>query len=133
MLTSFDSSSMTVPSLVDRRASDTSTASTLSTQHTPNNETHMPTYTGASNAQSSRVPSAQGQTYSDGSARWPHQPVRSPRIAPEQPVTFGPVSWEHLPTPNPLSQWIDLDAIFQSTEETCNEPFAEFAVPMWTR
>jgi hypothetical protein len=129
LLSSFDTSSMIVPSLVNRRASDTSTASTLSTQPTPSSTAPMPAQPRVSRLTTSFPPPVPNAM---DSAAWQEQAGRTQR-APEQQGQIGPGPWDQPSTQTPSSEWIDWDAIFPPPNSACNEAFTGFSMPMWTQ
>jgi hypothetical protein len=122
---SFVFSGTNVSQLMDRRISDTSTASTIST-HT--HATPMPA-------------STTGLTSPSAVARIPFLLPQSPaqtRNMPEQPIQFRTVPWDMPPSQTPSSDWIDWCTIFpvpphmQLPDSTCDEPNDGNYVPMWT-
>ncbi|KAF2031671.1 hypothetical protein EK21DRAFT_35713, partial [Setomelanomma holmii] len=102
LLSSFDTSTLPVPSLSDRRTSTTSTLSSTSTQPVTHNEQPAPL-----NANTSRIMSLSVTAVTD-----PPDPTTPRRRQPEQQTSFRAVPWDHAPAPTPSSEWIDWDAIF---------------------
>ncbi|KAF2826317.1 hypothetical protein CC86DRAFT_27981 [Ophiobolus disseminans] len=130
MLNSFDASTLLVPSLTDRRSSDTSTLSNISTQP----GTQVPTPAAERNMgslPSQEIPPIDTDTLIP---TW-HNHWQSSFRPPEQPIHLTSVPRDAPPTQTPTSDWIDWDAIFPSAppDSSCTEPFSAFSVPMWTR
>ncbi|KAH7089661.1 hypothetical protein FB567DRAFT_618902 [Paraphoma chrysanthemicola] len=137
LLSSFDASTLSVPSLSDRRTSTSSTTSTMSTPPNPRPGRRPPSPLAATTEEPDTIPPS-APIYSnlpsathDGS--WHVAPGQRQR-EPEPAVNFRSVPWDHAPAPTPSSEWIDWDAIFPPGPDTvCNEALAGFSVPMWTQ
>jgi hypothetical protein len=126
---SFNSGILAVPPLSGRRASDTSTVSTWSVQHTPHHVTPVHSYPSATGLAARSQGPVPNSTHADGFT-WLEGPSHQ-QVAPGRQGPFQPVSWDQ--PLDPIAEWIDSDTMIMPPEEVCDdEVFPGFSLPMGT-
>lgn len=132
LLNSFDATNLAVPVLSYRRASDTSTLSTVSGQHTPQNPTLMNGNLGPPGSTARLQYPVPDTTYAD-SFTWPEEPSHQ-RVALEQQGRFRSVMWDQPQSLDPIAEWIDIDAMIPPTINACgNGHYEDFSVATWSQ
>jgi hypothetical protein len=89
----------------------------------------MHTYNGNSGMVAQIVVPGHGRVHAGSDVAWGDQVGHVGRTL--QPPA---AAWEQQPLmQDSITEWIDLDAVFPPPEDTCNEPFVDFNMPMWNR